>query len=117
MTQLYTIEHYNVCGLVVAAVKAPDNRVLQTWAADPVQKIMVRDASLIGDIECDSRVRPLSKMAFDAYCAQNNIEDHIPEAAIMRTLRLHGLVMPEASADMHSPLGAYSHSMLAMSCT
>ncbi len=114
MTQYYNIEHYNVCGLVVAAVKAPDNRVLQAWAADVTQKRMVRDGSLIADIECDSRVRPLSKMAFDAYCAQNNIETEIPVAAIMRTLHLHGLKRPEPPCDIHNSLNPFARSVLAM---
>lgn len=115
MTQFYNIEHYNVCGLVVAAVKAPDNRVLQAWAADANQKRMIRDGSLIADIECDSRVRPLSKMAFDAYCAQNHIEAEIPQNAIMRTLRLHGLTSSESTQDMHNSVNPYQHSVLAMS--
>jgi hypothetical protein len=114
MTQYYKIEHYNVCGLIVAAVKAPDNRVLQAWAADTAQKRMVRDGRLIADIESDSRVRPLSKMAFDSFCAQHNIETEIPVHAILRTLSLHGLDRPMPANDMHRSMNAYQHSMLAM---
>ncbi|HEY0901208.1 MAG TPA: hypothetical protein VGD95_03710 [Micavibrio sp.] len=116
MTQYYKIEHYNVCGLVVAAVKALDNRVLQAWAADAEQKRMIRDGRLIADIECDSRVRPISKMVFDAYCAHNDIQSEIPLSAILCSLRLHGLaVPPPANDDMHNSKGAFKHSALAIS--
>lgn len=88
MTFNYAIEHYMVCGLAVAVVKTPQNRVVQAWAADRARKCMVRDASLISDVESDSRVRPMSKMAFDAHCATHGIEAAIPDRAIEQTLRL-----------------------------
>ena len=90
MTLSYNIEYYMVCGLPVAAVRAPahQGRVIQAWAADKERGVMRRDARLLSDIECDSRVRPMSKMAFDAYCAQNSIDQAIPEQAIRQTLFL-----------------------------
>lgn len=84
----YAIEHYMVCGLAVAVVKTPQDRVVQAWAADKSRKCMVRDGSLISDVESDSRVRPMSKVAFDAHCASYGIESDIPARAIEQTLML-----------------------------
>lgn len=104
MTQFYKIEHFMVCGLAVAAVKAPDDCVLQAWVADKDKNRMVRDASLIADIESDSRTRPMSKTAFDAYCARHDIETNIPAAAIARTLALHRL---PSTKEARSPANAF----------
>ena len=106
MTQSYKIEHFMVCGLAVAAVKALDDRVLQTWAADESQKCMVRNGGLISAIEGDSRVRPMSKPAFDSHCARRNIETGIPVAAIAHTLMLNGLPMEPAN-DPRGPTGSF----------
>lgn len=110
MTLSYNIEYYMMCGLPVAAVRAPayQGRVIQAWAADKETGAMRRDARLLSDIESDSRIRPMSKMAFDAYCAQNNIDQTIPEQAIRQTLFLvSGQEMPQANyAQVLNSFGA-----------
>lgn len=114
MTFNYAIEHYMVCGLAVAVVKTPQNRVVQAWAADRSKKCMVRDASLISDVESDSRVRPMSKMAFDAYCAVHNIESAIPDRAIEQTLRLvNNFEAREPANDHRGSTGGFRYGALA----
>ncbi len=114
MTFHYAIEHYMVCGLAVAVVKTDENRVVQAWAADKARKCMVRDASLISDVESDSRVRPMSKMAFDAHCATHGIETQIPTRAIEQTLRLVNNFEMRESANDNSGMSGFRYGALAV---
>ncbi len=114
MTFNYTIEHFMVCGLAVAVVKTPQDRVVQAWAADKSRKCMVRDASLISDVESDSRVRPMSKMAFDAHCASHSIETAIPARAIEQTLRLVNNFEIRESANDNRGMSGFRYGALAV---
>lgn len=113
MTFHYTIEHFAVCGLAVAVVKTPENRIVQAWAADKLRQRMVRDASLISDVESDSRVRPMSKMAFDSHCATHGIENAIPLSAIEQTLMLVGGSERRTPVNDNCGLRKHRHSALA----
>lgn len=112
MTPDYTIEHYLVCGLPVAVVKTAKNRVMQAWAADKDKHCLVRDARLISDVETDSRVRSMTKMAFDAYCAQHFIETSIPERAIRQTMDL--ISYTEPANDTRSSFNGFRARRLAI---
>ncbi len=114
MTFNYAIEHYMVCGLAVAVVKTDENRVVQAWAADRSRKRMVRDASLISDVESDSRVRPMSKLAFDAHCATHGIETDIPTRAIEQTLRLFNNFEIRESVNDNRGMSGFRYAALAM---
>lgn len=114
MTFNYAIEHFMVCGLAVAVVKTDENRVIQAWAADKSRQCMVRDASLISDVESDSRVRPMSKMAFDAYCATHGIEAAIPDRAIEQTLRLVNNFEIRESANDSRGMSGFRYGTLAL---